>query len=124
MNKNFIILGIVVLLFAVGLSGCNEQTGNYQTNKPEPKFIGVTDTYYGTTKIEIITEGFDRYEIHDIKIGDSIYSIYVDSDDYYNPDSTYYVLIGLDIHHVGKTIIFRLEKYHEWYLLSSYEVLD
>jgi len=119
--------GMIILLICVGLSGCNEQTDkieNYQPYNPEQKYIEVTGTYYGTINTEIISEGLDRYEIHDIKIGDSIYSIYVDSYDYFEQDSIYYKLIGLDSHHVGKTVTFKLIKYSEWYLVSSYEIIE
>lgn len=75
MNKQLLIVGIAILLLAVGLSGCNEQTG---TSSEENKFLGTwTDntgeitTFYSdgtfTSKLWNVT-GTGTWEIKDGKL--------------------------------------------------------
>lgn len=82
MNKQLIIVGIVVLLVTVGLSGCN-QTNNQATNSlnaEKNKFVGtwtelvngvnLTEIYFsdGTFIQTYVLDGSGTYDIKDGKL--------------------------------------------------------
>jgi hypothetical protein len=74
MDKHFIILGIVVLLIAVGLSGCNEQqTTDGNEASIEKKIIGSWEnTYWSEILKETVTQTWTFYEGGNLRLSESM----------------------------------------------------
>jgi len=65
MKKQFVIIGIAVLLICVGLSGCNESNNSFKSD--EDRIIGtwvISDLYEGSTRtITYIFSSDKTYEV-------------------------------------------------------------